>query len=118
MYEAAKHHRTWTTWCSKCTRATTRARALRIARLHRGSPMVTPAPGTRRFVADPLFLLRGVIEALHGIHHGARTVLVARDPRLVGGGRRPTRPQIGTTDVRHAVGRRILGPPGMPRPML
>jgi acyl-CoA synthetase (AMP-forming)/AMP-acid ligase II len=44
--------------------------------LHLGVAEVTPDPGDTKVVADPLFLLRGVLDALHGIHHGARTVLV------------------------------------------
>lgn len=37
---------------------------------------VTPEPGDTKIVADPLFLMRGVLEALHGIRYGARTVLM------------------------------------------
>jgi acyl-CoA synthetase (AMP-forming)/AMP-acid ligase II len=44
--------------------------------LHLGVAEVTPEPGETKVVADPLFLVRGMLQALHGIHHGARTVLV------------------------------------------
>jgi acyl-CoA synthetase (AMP-forming)/AMP-acid ligase II len=51
--------------------------ALSHRALHLGVAEVKPAvPGDTKLVADPLFLLRGVLEALHGIQHGARTVLV------------------------------------------
>ncbi len=51
--------------------------ALSHRALHLGVAEVKPAePGEMKLVADPLFLLRGVLDALHGIHHGARTVLV------------------------------------------
>ena len=44
--------------------------------LYLGVEKVTPEPGDTKIVADPLFLMRSVLEALHGIRHGARTVLV------------------------------------------
>jgi acyl-CoA synthetase (AMP-forming)/AMP-acid ligase II len=51
-----------------------------VAFTHRGLQLglaeVTPEPGDTKVVADPLFLVRGMLNALHGIRHGARTVLV------------------------------------------
>jgi acyl-CoA synthetase (AMP-forming)/AMP-acid ligase II len=44
--------------------------------LHREVAAVTPEPGNPHVVSSPLYLLQGVLEALHGIRHGARTVLV------------------------------------------
>jgi acyl-CoA synthetase (AMP-forming)/AMP-acid ligase II len=44
--------------------------------LHLGVSEVTPEPGDTKVVADPLFQVRGMLHALHGIRHGARTVLV------------------------------------------
>jgi hypothetical protein len=44
--------------------------------LHLGVAGVTPEPGDTKVVADPLFMVRGMLNALHGIQHGARTVLV------------------------------------------
>jgi len=50
--------------------------ALSHRALHLGVAEVTPDPGETKVVADPLFLERGMLEALHGLRHGARTVLV------------------------------------------
>lgn len=50
--------------------------ALTHRALQLGVAGVTPEPGDTKIVADPLFLMRGVLDALHGIRHGARTVLV------------------------------------------
>lgn len=44
--------------------------------LYLGVAEVTPEPGDTKIVADPLFLVRGVLEALQGIQYGARTVLM------------------------------------------
>lgn len=44
--------------------------------LQLGVAEVTPEPGETKVVADPLFQVRGMLHALHGIRHGARTVLV------------------------------------------
>lgn len=50
--------------------------ALTHRALHLGVAQVTPEPGDTKIVADPLFLMRGVLDALHGIRYGARTVLL------------------------------------------
>lgn len=50
--------------------------ALTHRALYLGVAGVTPEPGDTKIVEDPLFLMRGVLAALHGIRHGARTVLV------------------------------------------
>jgi acyl-CoA synthetase (AMP-forming)/AMP-acid ligase II len=50
--------------------------ALTHRALHLGVAEVTPEPGDTKVVADPLFLMHGVLAALHGIRHGARTVLL------------------------------------------
>jgi acyl-CoA synthetase (AMP-forming)/AMP-acid ligase II len=50
--------------------------ALTHRALYRGVAEVTPEPGDTKIVADPLFLVRGVLEALQGIRFGARTVLM------------------------------------------
>jgi acyl-CoA synthetase (AMP-forming)/AMP-acid ligase II len=50
--------------------------ALTHRALHLGVAEVTPEPGDTKIVSDPLFLMRGVLDALHGIRHGARTVLM------------------------------------------
>jgi len=44
--------------------------------LHREVEAVTPEPGDPHVVSSPLFMLQGVLEALHGIRHGTRTVLL------------------------------------------
>ncbi|HEV3170178.1 MAG TPA: class I adenylate-forming enzyme family protein [Actinocrinis sp.] len=44
--------------------------------LHREVAAVTPEPGDPHIVTSPLYLLEGVREALHGIRHGSRTVLL------------------------------------------
>lgn len=44
--------------------------------LQLGVAEVTPEPGETKVVADPLFQINGMLHALHGIRHGARTVLV------------------------------------------
>jgi acyl-CoA synthetase (AMP-forming)/AMP-acid ligase II len=44
--------------------------------LHREVAAVTPAPGDPHVVTSPLYLLQGVLETLHGIKHGTRTVLL------------------------------------------
>lgn len=41
-----------------------------------GVAEVRPEPGETKIVADPLFLMRGVLNALQGIQYGARTVIV------------------------------------------
>lgn len=44
--------------------------------LQLGVAEVTPEPGDTKIVADPLFMMRGVLNALQGIRYGARTVLI------------------------------------------
>lgn len=50
--------------------------ALTHRALYLGVAEVTPEPGDTKVVADPLFLMRGVLDALQGIRYGARTILV------------------------------------------
>jgi acyl-CoA synthetase (AMP-forming)/AMP-acid ligase II len=77
MYEAAKHHPHVDDPVLQAHPAADEAHiALTHRALHRGVAAVTPEPGDTKVVEDPLFLVSGVLDALHGIHHGARTVLV------------------------------------------
>jgi len=77
MYEAAKHHPHVDDQVLQVHPGEDREH---VAFTHRGLRLgvegVTPEPGETKVVADPLFLVRGMLDALHGIRHGARTVLV------------------------------------------
>jgi acyl-CoA synthetase (AMP-forming)/AMP-acid ligase II len=78
MYEAARHHPHVDDLVLQAHPGEDREHVTLTHRaLHLGLAEVAPGePGTPRVVADPLFLVQGMLQALHGIHHGARTVLV------------------------------------------
>lgn len=77
MYEAAKHRPHVDDLVLQVHPGDDREHvALTHRALQDGMAEVAPMLGETKVVDDPLFLVRGVMQALHGLHHGARTVLV------------------------------------------
>jgi len=78
MYEAAKYHPSLDDPVLHAHPADDQEEHVAMSHrtLYHEVAAVTPEPGDPNVVDAPLFLLSGMLDALHGIRHGARTVLM------------------------------------------